>query len=63
MLSEEKNKFLDNLKMDDYESTEEIAEVVKKKGINSYEYLYWILGKVLLTKSLNQANNSNKRSN
>ena len=34
MLSESKSEFLDNLKMEDYQSVEEMSEVVKKEGIS-----------------------------
>jgi pyruvate-formate lyase-activating enzyme len=65
MLSESKSQFLDSLKMDDYESVEELAEAVKKEGISPYDCLGYVT-KGLKKKSLEgieKTLNTYKRSN
>ena len=59
MLSESKSQFLDSLKIENYKSAEEIAEVVKKEGISPYDCLEYVLNKrnELFSKSLSETDN------
>lgn len=61
MLSESKSQFLDSLRIENYKSAEEIAEVVKKEGISPYDCLVYVLNKrnELFSKSLQEADNGN----
>ena len=65
MLSESKSEFLDNLKMEDYQSVEEMSEVVKKEGISAYDCLEFVSAgiKKKSLEGIEETLNTYKRSN